>query len=242
MNERRLKIDENTVVHCRTAELANSVLTIADEAGYEWNGGFDLISPRTCKEKGRGYYHFCTDGTVTKGGKWSSKGKNIISAEDFIKLHNNEANQKDPVVYYIRGVEDNGEEVIKMLEAKGGKNIYNRKGNIKSCIYYINLHNSITVTTEESELGMNIITFGTEIFIQEKSNKSNKSNKHEFKPFDRVLVRDYDYNPWSCEIFSTIDLMDNFPYYCIGDRYKLCIPYEGNEHLLGTTNSPTIVK
>jgi hypothetical protein len=30
----------------------------------------------------------------------------------------------------------------------------------------------------------------------------------------------------------------NCPYVCVGGRYEYCIPYEGNEHLLGTTNDP----
>ena len=30
----------------------------------------------------------------------------------------------------------------------------------------------------------------------------------------------------------------DFPYVCLNGRYRYCIPYEGNEHLLNTPKSP----
>lgn len=58
--------------------------------------------------------------------------------------------------------------------------------------------------------------------------------KHQFKPFDKVLVRDYNDNEWKCDFFSN---MNEHGYYnCINSWWHQCIPYEGNEHLLGTTN------
>lgn len=60
--------------------------------------------------------------------------------------------------------------------------------------------------------------------------------KHQFKPFDKVLVRDYNDNEWKCDFFSN---MNEHGYYnCINSWWHQCIPYEGNEHLLGTTNEP----
>lgn len=57
----------------------------------------------------------------------------------------------------------------------------------------------------------------------------------ELKPFDKVLVRDSDHLKWECDILSHLgDKEDVFV--CIGDWWRQCIPYEGNEHLLGTTN------
>ena len=59
--------------------------------------------------------------------------------------------------------------------------------------------------------------------------------KCEFKPFDKVLVRDDKEDQWSANIFS-YQLRGMF--YCLGEGYwKYCIPYEGNEHLLGTTDN-----
>lgn len=61
-----------------------------------------------------------------------------------------------------------------------------------------------------------------------------------FKPFQKVLVRDDDYDGvWKAGYFSHYDEGDEFaPYICVGSLYKFCIPYEGNEHLLGTNKSP----
>lgn len=60
------------------------------------------------------------------------------------------------------------------------------------------------------------------------------------KPFDKVLVRHNKDNQWCGSFFSHID--DDFHSHCYkyvtitGKSYPRCIPYEGNEHLLGTTN------
>ena len=32
----------------------------------------------------------------------------------------------------------------------------------------------------------------------------------------------------------------DFPYVCLNGRYCYCIPYEGNEYLLNTPNTPII--
>ena len=61
-----------------------------------------------------------------------------------------------------------------------------------------------------------------------------------FKPFDKVLVRDYIDEKWILSIFGCYeDEVDaDLPYVCLNGRYRYCIPYEGNEHLLNTPKSP----
>lgn len=65
-------------------------------------------------------------------------------------------------------------------------------------------------------------------------------NKHQFKPFDKVLVRDRDSDMWNPAFFALLreDSDEKFGVIDIGVPafYRQCIPYEGNEHLLGTTN------
>lgn len=58
------------------------------------------------------------------------------------------------------------------------------------------------------------------------------------KPFEsRVLVRDYDDDKWHPGIWGFYDKdAENYPYKLIGDIASYCIPYEGNEHLLGKTD------
>jgi len=58
----------------------------------------------------------------------------------------------------------------------------------------------------------------------------------EFKPFDRVLARDSDGDEWECDIFCRYDVDDSpHRFLCLSSCWKQCIPYEGNEHLLGKT-------
>lgn len=60
-----------------------------------------------------------------------------------------------------------------------------------------------------------------------------------FKPFQKVLVREDKYDAWKADFFSNYDESNEYaPYICVSDLYKFCIPYEGNQHLLGTTNNP----
>lgn len=61
-----------------------------------------------------------------------------------------------------------------------------------------------------------------------------------FKPFDKVLVRDDGTQDWCANYFSHYRAYDkDYPYACIDSYYRYCIPYEGNEHLLGTTDPYT---
>lgn len=62
---------------------------------------------------------------------------------------------------------------------------------------------------------------------------TDQKQETELKPFDKVLVRNNDDDEWVCDIFSHIDELAF--YYCVGTRWEQCIPYESNEHLLGTT-------
>lgn len=56
-----------------------------------------------------------------------------------------------------------------------------------------------------------------------------------FEPFQKVLVRDSDDDVWKADYFSHYDEDESLlPYCCVGENYKVCVAYEGNEHLLGT--------
>lgn len=57
----------------------------------------------------------------------------------------------------------------------------------------------------------------------------------ELKPFDKVLIRDDEDHPWRVSLFGYKDA--NSYYCCNGCTWNQCIPYEGNEHLLGTTKN-----
>lgn len=85
-----------------------------------------------------------------------------------------------------------------------------------------------------------INTWNFPYFVLEKIEKP----AHEFKPFDRVLVRDSEDEVWRPDIFSRYDTGDSLlsepgrNFQCLGDCWMMCIPYEGNEHLVGTRKKP----
>lgn len=60
--------------------------------------------------------------------------------------------------------------------------------------------------------------------------------KQEFKPFDKVLVRDSENEKWSVNIFSYYSEENkDYHYVCLDDYYHYCVPYEGNEYFVGKT-------
>ena len=59
--------------------------------------------------------------------------------------------------------------------------------------------------------------------------------KSKFKPFDKVLVRNNPFDLWYADIYLGYFKGRSFPYRCATSYYKTCIPYEGNEHLVGKT-------
>lgn len=67
----------------------------------------------------------------------------------------------------------------------------------------------------------------------------NKFDINTLVPFEsRVLVRDDNTEKWKPNFWGFYDI-DNpkiYPYECCGAIFAQCIPYEGNEHLLGTTH------
>lgn len=73
---------------------------------------------------------------------------------------------------------------------------------------------------------------------------SNKNNfkkdlkmENNFNPFDKVLVRDGNAYEWQPELFYKIN--EEGKYCTLGNvEWSQCIPYEGNEHLMDTSNMP----
>lgn len=59
--------------------------------------------------------------------------------------------------------------------------------------------------------------------------------KVELKPFDKVLIRDFKDQAWQVSLFGYKDA--NNYYCCNGGCWNQCIPYIGNESLLGTTKN-----
>lgn len=63
----------------------------------------------------------------------------------------------------------------------------------------------------------------------------NKFDITTLKPFDKVLIRSHNSDIWECDLFSSYNPNCSNKFHCVGAWYDICIPYIGNEHLLGTT-------
>lgn len=65
--------------------------------------------------------------------------------------------------------------------------------------------------------------------------KKEKFDPKTLKPFDKVLVKDFDETSyWTCNLFSHYNKNKGF-YYCSSVPFDVCIPYNDNtKHLVGT--------
>ena len=70
-----------------------------------------------------------------------------------------------------------------------------------------------------------------------KFGMTDQESKRQLNPFIKVLVQNYDNEYWELtNLFSYVD--EHESYFCLSSCWKQCIPYEGNENLLGT-NKPS---
>lgn len=91
-------------------------------------------------------------------------------------------------------------------------------------------------TEEEKQQLFDALAKENKAWDAEKKQVVDLKPKVEFKPFDKVLVRDCSGEIWRPSFFARYLPYGRDPYQVIGgERVKLCIPYEGNESLLGTT-------
>lgn len=93
-------------------------------------------------------------------------------------------------------------------------------------------------TKEEKKQLFSALAKEGKVWIPEKKQIVDLKPKCKFKPFDKVLGRNEKDDVWEAELFSHYREESQYPFRCIGFARKYCIPYEGNEHLLGTKNNP----
>ncbi len=93
-------------------------------------------------------------------------------------------------------------------------------------------------TEEEKQQLFDALAKKDKAWDAEKKQIVDLKPKCEFKPFDKVLGRNEKDDVWEAELFSHYREESQYPFRCIGFARKYCIPYEGNEYLLGTKNNP----
>ena len=91
-------------------------------------------------------------------------------------------------------------------------------------------------TEEEKQQLFGALAKEDKVWDAEKKQIVDLKPKVELKPFDKVLVRDFNKETWKISFFGFKAEND---YVCInGKHWYQCLLYEGNEHLLGTTKDP----
>ena len=182
-------------------------------------------------------------------GSFKNSTLNEISADDILNIKIDEGFKlKDGDIFYSSD-----------LEGKSWISIFNR-------IEYEDYFNYADLCLEDKHLycdGISLFgglddTFNVRLATEEEKNKLfstlkengyvwngktkevEKINKeHEFNPFDKVLVRNYEDDNWDIEFFQEIGGEDiDYEFVCLSGCFNFCVPYEGNEELLGTSNSP----
>lgn len=107
---------------------------------------------------------------------------------------------------------------------------------LKVGVGYINKETRFA-TEEEKNLLLSAIEYNGYEWDAEKFELRKK--EPEFKPFDKVLVRDDIGSIWRLAQYEFKDKnKESYMHSVVGGVYwRYCIPYEGNEHLLGTNEN-----
>lgn len=165
-------------------------------------------------------YEFETD-TIYNAGNWS-----------FDRIATEEEKQKlfDAIKSHGYVWNDEPKNLEKLPKFKVGDKIV-KKGDISVTILISKVDDECYYSTTEGSIGL--------LPIAEQDDWELVPTKFDIttlKPFDKVLVRDTNTQKWTADVFSFFDKTHVYPYVCVGHYTNQCIPYFGNEHLLGTTN------
>ena len=99
-----------------------------------------------------------------------------------------------------------------------------------------NEYNIRYATEEEKQRLFDALSKEGKAWDAEKKQIVDLKPKVEFKPFDKVVVRDREDLVWFADLFSHID-KENNRFACVGNFWNVCLPYnEETAHLLGTTD------
>jgi len=107
--------------------------------------------------------------------------------------------------------------------------------NPKIGIGYINNETRLA-TEDEKTLLLTAIEYNGYVWDAEKLELRKKEPK--FKPFDKVLVRDFNDSKWIPALYGfKVEIPSSKHIVAGGGKWKQCIPYEGNEYLLDTNEN-----
>lgn len=192
---------------------------------YGWTSEFYIPASEKAKKK-------LFDKMVEAGYKWNADTLELEKIEPKFKEGDVIIDNQGNICLVSKIRDDSSVTIAATLYANKVLNVF-ISNNVNRCIQLV----TIASTTDRNKLYSALTRKGYKY-----DKEQHKLVKQEFKPFEKVLVRDDTNKKWSIDLFSYYDEENkNFPYVCMHIHYCYCIPYEGNEYLLGTTDSPTCV-
>ena len=117
---------------------------------------------------------------------------------------------------------------------KVGDRIRNNRVDLGNIYTIIEVRESSYVVNKNNEHNNYNIDF---VLQDEYELVPNKFDITTLKPFDKVLVRCDNNGLWNPQFFAKYRPHSKFPFTCTYNSWSQCVPYEGNEHLLDTTNN-----
>lgn len=213
----------------------------ATKAGYSYTHTRNLVMTQDFDiEKGDAAQTYINTIEEKLGGKLNRETLEVEKSQpefkdgDMVSLEIRYIDSEDVIVetYIVHGDYNYGEE----LNFHAG---CNNLGMIKhnSCVKPTNtsVRNVFVryATDSEKQQLFSALAKENKAWDSEKKEVVDLKPKVELKPFDKVLVRDSKSGTWRANLFGYID-KDGY-YRCVYANWVYCIPYIGNEHLLGTT-------
>ena len=197
----------------------------------EWVSIFEKFDDDECKC----YIDYCID-SDTYCGKIGGKKNPLCDIDEIVEQRLATEDEKQKLFDAIKANGYKWNSITRILERLPKFKVGNRIKSVISSSYYtvVDIKNNQYFIKQDTEKYPYQIPFSNEIYYELVPNKFDIIT---LKPFDKVLVRNYNYDIWKASFWGClIDSEHGFKHDTIRGCYKQCIPYEGNEHLLGTTD------
>ena len=185
--------------------------------GEGWTTGFYIPASEEAKKE-------LSNKMAEAGYRWNANTLELEKIESQFK-EGDVVIDKDSNLCLVLKVEDFTTIIVSaVLYTNGTLGIYN--GNV--C--HLNKEITLASIKDRNKFYSTLVREG---YIYDK--EQHKLVRQEFKPFDKVLVKNNSEDSWKTDIYLNYVKDTQYHYRCTTCNYKLCIPYEGNEYLLGKT-------
>jgi hypothetical protein len=216
---------DDTYAHCYCGVDVYDTLRIEAPVDIYWTSSFIIPASEEAKKE-------LFDKMAEAGYRWNADTLELERTRPKFKEGDVVIDKMGDLSLLSKVEDDGNAKILAVLFTNGGLMIHGSKA----------VERDISMTTLASIKDRNRFFSALVKEGYKYDKEQHKLIKQEFKPFDRVLVRNSMYDNWISSLFSHYNNKTNekYPFVCINDTYyRYCMPYEGNEYLLDTANSPT---